>query len=164
MLKAGNTCSDSQPSSLFGEVYLSEIKKLEESLKAVENDKQALTAKLHDSQNVQRNNGQATNATPSTPATDKAADPSMVSVGELQEQVHKVKALQDELDVRKLQLQEFETLKNIAEKQVRFDVRCHAYVSSCLCHLRGCGVPPDHEFAISLQISLNSDERSAGGA
>lgn len=33
---------------------------------------------------------------------------------------HEVRRLQEELDVRKLQVEEFETLKNIAEKQVSF--------------------------------------------
>ena len=50
----GNSFGDgsSQPSSLFGEVHLTEIKKLEENLKVLENDKNVLSVKLNDSQCV----------------------------------------------------------------------------------------------------------------
>lgn len=47
-----NSLDASQPSSLFGEVHLSEIKKLEEGIKLLENEKFQLSGKLSESQGL----------------------------------------------------------------------------------------------------------------
>ncbi|XP_053200331.1 protein bicaudal D-like isoform X1 [Panonychus citri] len=136
---------ESQPSSLFGEVHLTEIKKLEKDLESAENEKNQITQKLNETHGLlestksellahQSRLSKLTNHI-SGIITSEGADLNMISsfegefpefkqfIGQLCDKIRRSKETpegRDELDEIKRQLRECETLRDELSSDLDF--------------------------------------------